>query len=81
MKCYMNNKPYPWTCGSCAKKSVYPVKTDYKMEYFEGKLYDFIIPDFIIPTCNNCGDQWFSLEQSDLIEAFVKNVNNNSHIH
>jgi hypothetical protein len=68
------HKPYPWTCGNCAEKRVYPIILDlYSIQILrKGKNHTISIKNFPIPTCQLCGSQWFSLEQSELIEEEYK---------
>lgn len=52
----MADKPFPLTCGNCAKKKVEPVIGDYTTQMLrDGKLYDVFLSQVEIPTCQNCG--------------------------
>ncbi len=64
------HKPYPWFCGNCAEKRVFPIiLASYSCKILRGgKLHDLTIKNFPLPTCQLCGSQWCSLEQSELIE-------------
>lgn len=58
---------YPWMCGNCAKKEVFPIIQDYTVEYWNGKKVDLTISNFEVPTCKNCGNKQFGLKQCDEI--------------
>lgn len=58
---------YPWICGNCAKKEVFPVIRNYTVEYWKRKKVDLTILNFEVPTCKKCGSEWFSLKQCDEI--------------
>ncbi len=69
----MADKPYPWTCGNCAQKRVQPIVQDYQTQFkHDGKLHDLLIRDVAIPTCENCGEKNFGIEQSDRVTQALR---------
>ena len=59
----MADKPYPWTCGQCAQKTIEPVVKDYQIAFkHDGKLHQITLPQIEVPTCRNCGT-----EQTDIL--------------
>jgi putative zinc finger/helix-turn-helix YgiT family protein len=58
----MADKPFPWTCGQCAQKTIEPVVKDYQVAFkHDGKLHPIKLSQIEVPTCKNCG-----AEQTDL---------------
>jgi len=54
-------RPYPWRCRECGKKSVSLGKTKYDAEVrHDGRLHTFIIPALEIPICQSCGAKVFT---------------------
>lgn len=69
----MADKPYPWTCGNCAEKRVHPVVQDYSTQFkHDGKLYDLLIRNLAIPTCENCGERLFGIEHGDKVTQALR---------
>lgn len=69
----MADKPYPWTCGNCAQKKVEPVIGDYATQFkHDGKLYDIVLSQVEIPTCQNCGTVQTGIEIGDKVTKALR---------
>jgi putative zinc finger/helix-turn-helix YgiT family protein len=67
------DRPYPWRCFECKAKEVYPSATDYTTTLkHDGREYTIRIPDLVLPTCRNCGDQTFAIGDDDRIIAALR---------
>lgn len=65
----MTDKPYPWTCGNCANKSVFPKNIEkYSTKFkYEGVLHELCVANFPMPTCTICSSQWISTGGDNLV--------------
>ena len=69
----MPDKPYPWTCGNCAQKKIVPIVQDYNTKFkHDGKIHELVVKGLPVPTCENCGTQQFSIEQSEKVTAALR---------
>ena len=69
----MADKPYPWTCGNCAQKTVQPVIGDYATQFkHDGKLYDIVLSQVEIPTCQNCGTVQTGIDLGDKVTKALR---------
>jgi len=69
----MADKPYPWTCGNCAQKTVEPVIGDYATQFkHDGKLYDIVLSQVEIPTCQNCGTVQTGIDLGDKVTKALR---------
>ncbi len=66
-------RPFPWRCIRCREKLVSPLKTPYTgtMKH-DGMTHVLNIPDLPIPTCRNCGEQVFSVEEDTNITTALR---------
>ena len=66
------DKPFPWTCGNCATKTVFPVIGNFSIDVKRnGKIYHLDLGDVEIPTCSICKSQQIS-SCDDKIEAALE---------
>lgn len=64
------NKPYPWTCGNCAQKEVYPVIGDYTTNFKKDELILTVtLPQIEIPTCKKCGTVHTTIDIGDRVQT------------
>ena len=71
----MADKPYPWTCGNCTQKKVQPVIGDYATQFkHDGKLYDIVLSQVEIPTCQNCGTVQTGIEFGDKVTKALREI-------
>jgi putative zinc finger/helix-turn-helix YgiT family protein len=67
------DRPFPWRCGECRAKEVFPKITDYTTTAkHDGRVYTVHIPDLAVPTCRKCGAQTFSVGDDDRILAALR---------
>lgn len=69
------NKPFPWTCGHCATKTVMPKIDNFSIKVKRNnKLYDVHLKNVEIPTCTSCNSQWIDISFDDKIEEELQKV-------
>ena len=57
MKGTPQTKPFPWKCGHCREKAVYPATAPYRAEMeHDGRVHTIDIPELLSPKCKNCGE-------------------------
>ena len=64
------DRPFPWRCSNpkCLQKAVFPAKTDFTAQVaHDGRSYEIAVPDLDIPTCQACGEKFFSAGVDDRI--------------
>lgn len=67
------DRPFPWLCGECRAKEVFPLVTDYtSTAKHDETTYTVNIPDLEIPTCRQCGEQVFTANIDDRIVAALR---------
>ncbi len=50
-------KPFPWKCGYCREKAVYPATVPYTTEIdHDGRIHTVMISDLETPKCRKCGE-------------------------
>src|SRR5262249_38605405 len=50
-------KPFPWKCGHCRQRTVFPDQVPYTVEVVhDGRAYTVTVPDLQTPRCRNCGE-------------------------
>src|SRR5437588_681527 len=48
-------RPFPWKCGQCRQREVYPVDEEYVTEIaHDGRSYTVTIPSLRLYRCRNC---------------------------
>jgi len=53
----MKQKPYPWTCGVCRKKDVWPTDEPYDTEFeHDGRVYRIHFDALEVHRCRSCGN-------------------------
>jgi transcriptional regulator with XRE-family HTH domain len=67
------DKPYPRFCAECGNESVMPTRICYnaKMKH-DGKSYEFPVDDLPIDKCENCNEQWFTVETDDALQEGLR---------
>ena len=67
----MVDRPFPWPCGECGHNEVRPaIIDDYKIDVkHDGQMHEVHVENLEVPTCDNCGEQWFDLKTDDQITA------------
>jgi putative zinc finger/helix-turn-helix YgiT family protein len=69
----MADKPYPWTCGQCAQKTIEPVVKDYQIAFkHDGKLHQITLPQVEVPTCRNCGTEHTDIQISRQVTSELR---------
>jgi len=64
------DRPFPWRCRQCRQETVVPTRIDYPAKVnCDGRLVSFVAKGIEIPICQNCGDNRFTLEVDDQINA------------
>jgi putative zinc finger/helix-turn-helix YgiT family protein len=67
------DRPFPWRCSECGAKAVYPKATDYTSKVkHDGRAYEVRIPDLEIPTCRQCGEQYFTVGTDNRITTALR---------
>jgi putative zinc finger/helix-turn-helix YgiT family protein len=67
------DRPFPWPCIDCREKAIFPLVTDFTIEAkHDGRLYEVRIPDLVIPTCRNCGEQVFTSAEDERIRDALR---------
>ncbi len=68
------DKPFPWRCPNCLKKAtVNPATIQYRAKAaYDGRVYEFDIPELIIPKCESCGELVFSYGVEDQIAQALR---------
>ena len=70
------NKAFPWRCGRCGEKQVEKAAIRHVANIkHEGKKYELVVPDLVVPKCSGCGEILFDNEADDQISvAFRKKL-------
>ena len=69
----MADKPYPWTCGQCAQRTIEPVVKDYQIAFkHDGKLHQITLPQVEVPTCGNCGTEQTDIQISRQVTSELR---------
>jgi putative zinc finger/helix-turn-helix YgiT family protein len=65
-------RPFPWKCGRCRQREVYPIEEKYTTEIVhDGRSYLVTLPSLRRFRCRNCGEVVLDTEASKQIsEAF-----------
>jgi putative zinc finger/helix-turn-helix YgiT family protein len=67
------SRPFPWLCIECRAKEVFPTATDYTTTVtHDGRSYTIRVPELVLPTCRNCGDQLFTADADDRVVAALR---------
>ncbi|MGH7173998.1 MAG: type II TA system antitoxin MqsA family protein [Gemmataceae bacterium] len=67
------DRPFPWRCTECQAKAVFPQPTDYTSTVkHDGRGYEVRVPDLAVPTCRQCGEQFFTVGTDDRITAALR---------
>jgi putative zinc finger/helix-turn-helix YgiT family protein len=71
------SKPFPWKCGHCRKRAVYPVQVDYTLDMVhDGRTYAVSVPGLNTPRCQDCGEIVLVASANRQIDdAFRRQVN------
>src|SRR5262249_46650185 len=69
-------RPFPWKCGQCRQREVYPVEGEYTTEVaHDGRSYTVSIPNLRTFRCRNCGAMILDTEANRQISlAFRRQV-------
>ena len=66
-------KPYPRFCGECGQERVTPRQLFYNAKIkHDGQLYQFLIEALPIDQCESCGEQWFTLDTDEALQAGLR---------
>jgi hypothetical protein len=66
-------KPYPRFCGECGQESVAPQRISYNAKIkHDGQFYQFLIEALPIDQCESCGEQWFTLDTDEALQAGLR---------
>lgn len=50
-------RPFPWKCGNCRQREVYPIEEEYTIEIVhDGRSYTVTLPSLRRFRCRNCGE-------------------------
>lgn len=50
-------RPFPWKCGQCRQREVYPTEGEYTTEIVhDGRSYTVTVPSLRTFSCRNCGE-------------------------
>ena len=53
----LETRPFPWKCGRCRQREVYPVEEEYTTEVVhDGRSYSVTVPALRVFRCRNCGE-------------------------
>jgi putative zinc finger/helix-turn-helix YgiT family protein len=71
------SKPFPWKCGHCRERAVYPDQVPYTVEVVhDGRSYTVTVPDLKTPRCRNCGELLLdSAANRQISDAFRRQAN------
>src|SRR5438094_660349 len=69
-------RPFPWACGTCREKAVWPVTVDYTAEMgHDGAMYQVTVPGLEVLECRQCQARMLSDESYEkLSEALRRQV-------
>ena len=63
-------RPFPWKCGRCRQREVYPTEGEYTTEFVhDGHSYTIIVPSLRTFRCRNCGEVVLDAEANKQISA------------
>lgn len=63
-------RPFPWKCGRCRQREVYPIEEEYTTEIVhDGRSYTVTLPSLRRFRCRNCGEVDLDEEASKQISA------------
>jgi hypothetical protein len=67
----MRDKPFPWTCGHCATKTVFPELVGHlpMKILIKGTVETIHVYNIEIPTCIKCKTRWFGIKEDEIIQA------------
>lgn len=66
-------KPFPWQCPKCLKRSVLPDKIDFSIEVrYEGRLHTISLKELRVPVCSSCSERVFTSEEDDAVRIAVR---------
>jgi putative zinc finger/helix-turn-helix YgiT family protein len=65
-------RPFPWKCGRCRQREIYPIEEEYTTEIVhDGRSYTVTVPSLRTFRCRNCGEEVIDIEASRQIsQAF-----------
>ena len=65
-------RPFPWKCGRCRQREIYPIEEEYTIEIVhDGRSYTVTLPSLRRFRCRNCGEVVLDTEASKQInQAF-----------
>ena len=67
------DRPFPWRCPRCMKKTVCPVVMPYRARTaHDGQTYELEIAALEIPRCSSCGELVFSNRVDEQITAALR---------
>ncbi len=63
-------RPFPWKCGRCRQREVYPTEGEYATEFVhDGRSYTVTVPSLRTYRCRNCGEVVLDAEANKQISA------------
>jgi len=70
-------RPFPWKCGRCRKREVFPAEGEYTTEVVhDGRTYTVTLPALRTPRCRACGEVVLDTEANRQIsQAFRRQAN------
>jgi hypothetical protein len=69
-------RPFPWHCPKCGQKEVRPHTVHYECQRAHGgTLYKVVVPQLVVPVCDNCGERVFNYTaEEQIIEALQRQL-------
>ncbi len=66
-------RPYPWKCGTCREKAVWPINVDYTAEMrHDGAAYQVTVPGLEVLECRACQARMLSDEALDKLNEALR---------
>lgn len=69
-------RPFPWKCGRCRQREIYPIEEEYTIEIVhDGRSYTVTLPSLRRFRCRNCDEVVLDTEASrQITQAFRRQV-------
>ncbi|HEX7379900.1 MAG TPA: type II TA system antitoxin MqsA family protein [Pirellulales bacterium] len=70
---HKKEKPFPWRCPKCLKRTVVPDMIDFSIEVrYEGRLHEIALHGLAAAVCSSCQERVFTSETDDAIRVATR---------
>jgi DNA-binding transcriptional regulator YiaG len=67
------DRPFPWLCADCGKRTVVPTVMDYTAKIkHDGIIHELLIPALEVPRCQACGETYSTNAIDELINDTLR---------